>query len=253
MTLNSKQIKIVIISTALFIGMGLYPPWVNTFDAKTTHSEKPAGYALIVQPPKPEKDSYPYGVRLDAARFLVQWLTLLIATAGMLLLTNKSTNNKSTNHTFSKKEPNSFNHTADKGNHTESSSDTAQYPFSSNMPDVTKCTSELTFKADNYMLLFVKNPPTISDGINGQSSPISYRYAVVVVNSNNGIPQYFVTLESGFAGEGFLSAFDRNGKHRNLGKHPELLDESRFIVKALEIIKDELHFKHIEEVPLSDV
>ena len=129
----------------------------------------------------------------------------------------------------------------------------AQYPFSPSMPDVTKCSSELTFKADNYMLLFVKNPPTIAEGINGQSSVISHKYAVVVVSSDNGMPQYFVTLESGLAGDGFLCAFDKSGTHQNFGKYLELLDENNFVVKALEIIKEKFKFEHIEEIPLSSV
>lgn len=233
--------------------MGIYPPWINTFDAKTIHSEKPSGYALIITPPKPEKDSYPYGVRIDTARFLVQWLTLLVTTIGLLLLTNTSKSVRNINDYSAAEVPKSSTGSHDKRKHMEPGQPENAYPFTPNMPDVTKCSSQLTFKADNYMLLFVKNPPTIAENISGQSLPISYRYAVVVVNSENGMPQYFVTLESGWDGDGFLCVFDRNGEHQNYGKHIELVDENEFIVKALEIIKKEFGFDHIEELPLSSV
>jgi len=86
MTLNSKQLKIVIASAAIFIAMGLYPPWIYTFDARSIHSENPAGYGLIVDPPKPEKVKPRFGVRLDISRLLVQWIVLVAATAGTVLL-----------------------------------------------------------------------------------------------------------------------------------------------------------------------
>ncbi len=46
----------------------------------------PAGYALITEPPKPEEYKVQYGVRLDTSRLIVQWLVLLAATAGTVLL-----------------------------------------------------------------------------------------------------------------------------------------------------------------------
>ena len=92
MTLNSKQIKILIISAAMFVIMGIFPPWTYTFDHRSTHSEKPAGYALITEPPDPEEYNMQYGVRLDTSRLVVQWLVLLAATAGATLLASGKKN-----------------------------------------------------------------------------------------------------------------------------------------------------------------
>ena len=86
MTLNPKQLRILISSGVIFVAMGLFPPWTYTLDAQSIHREKPAGYALIILPPNPEKDAPAFGVRLDVSRLSIQWLILVAATGGLLLL-----------------------------------------------------------------------------------------------------------------------------------------------------------------------
>jgi hypothetical protein len=85
-TLNRLQARILIASAALFIAMGLFPPWTYTFDYQSAHSEKPAGYSMIIVPPASEEDSPLYGVHLDMPRLMVQWLVLSVATAGAVLV-----------------------------------------------------------------------------------------------------------------------------------------------------------------------
>jgi len=88
MTFNPKQLRILIAAGVIFVAIGLFPPWTYTFDAQSIHSEKPAGYALIVSPPGPEETGSPaFGVRLDISRLLVQWLVLVAATGDLILLT----------------------------------------------------------------------------------------------------------------------------------------------------------------------
>lgn len=82
MILNDKQRKIVIVGVVLFILMGLFPPWTYTLDAQSIHREKPAGYALIISPPGPEKNAPAFGVKIDISRLIVQWL-VLAATTGL--------------------------------------------------------------------------------------------------------------------------------------------------------------------------
>jgi hypothetical protein len=79
----------LIAAGVIFVGMGLLPPWIYTLDAGSIEREKPAGYALIVSPPNPEKDLPAFGVRLDISRLLIQWLVLVAATDGLLLLTRE--------------------------------------------------------------------------------------------------------------------------------------------------------------------
>lgn len=89
MTLNSKQLRILIAGVVIFVAIGLFPPWTYTFNAESIPSEKPAGYALIVSPPNPEQAVPVFGVRLDISRLLIQWLVLVAATGSLLLLTKE--------------------------------------------------------------------------------------------------------------------------------------------------------------------
>jgi hypothetical protein len=89
MTLNLKQIRILIAAGVIFIAMGTFPPWTYTLDLESVHREKPAGYALIVSPPPPEKDAPAYGVQIDFSRLLIQWLILVAATGGLFLVTKE--------------------------------------------------------------------------------------------------------------------------------------------------------------------
>lgn len=89
MTCNPKQLRVLIAASVIFVIMGIFPPWTYTFDWGSTHSEKSAGYGLIVSPPNPEQDGPSFGVRLDISRLLVQWLVLVAATSGLILLTRE--------------------------------------------------------------------------------------------------------------------------------------------------------------------
>lgn len=81
MILNDKQQKIVIIGVVLFVLMGLIPPWTYTLETQAIHRAKPAGYALIISPPDPEKNAAAFGVRIDISRLIIQWLVLTAATS----------------------------------------------------------------------------------------------------------------------------------------------------------------------------
>lgn len=88
MTFNPKQLRVLIAASVIFVIMGIFPPWTYTFNGESIHSEKPAGYELIISPPKPERGNGDpeSGIRLDMTRLLVQWLVLFVATGGLLLL-----------------------------------------------------------------------------------------------------------------------------------------------------------------------
>lgn len=89
MTVNPKQIRILIGAVVIFAGMGLFPPWTYTFDAPSIHRVKPAGYKLIVAPPNSEHEDSRCGVQLDFLRLLIQWIVLSAATGGLFLLTKE--------------------------------------------------------------------------------------------------------------------------------------------------------------------
>lgn len=89
MIFNPKQLRILIAAGVIFIAIGIFPPWTYTLDAQSIHREKPAGYAFIVSPPNPEENAPAFGVQLDIPRLLIQWLVLVAATGGLLLLARK--------------------------------------------------------------------------------------------------------------------------------------------------------------------
>ncbi len=90
MMLNQLQRKIVIAATAIFIVMDLFPPWTYTLKFQSFYHEKPAGYTLILDPPRPEVDSIGYGVRIDLSRLFLQWLILVAAAWGGIMLAKRS-------------------------------------------------------------------------------------------------------------------------------------------------------------------
>lgn len=81
MNLNDKQQKIVVVGVVLFVLMGLIPPWTYTLHTQAIQREKPAGYALIISPPEPERENAAaFGVRIDISRLIIQWLVMAAAT-----------------------------------------------------------------------------------------------------------------------------------------------------------------------------
>lgn len=89
MTINPLQHKILVIAALLFVAAGVCPPWIYTVDGRSIHSERPAGYALVMIPPVPEQSGPAFGVKLDFPRLVVQWLVLTALTGGALLLVEK--------------------------------------------------------------------------------------------------------------------------------------------------------------------
>lgn len=95
MILNEKQRKVVILGIVLFILMGLFPPWIYTLNAQSINREKPAGYALIISPPEPEKNAVAFGVKIDISRLIVQWLVLATATGFGVFMASQRNGDKS--------------------------------------------------------------------------------------------------------------------------------------------------------------
>ena len=77
--MNKMQKRIIVAGALVIILMGLIPPWTYTFNYKSVQRTKPAGYALIIAPPPPEKLHMAAGVELDFIRLLVQWVITGIA------------------------------------------------------------------------------------------------------------------------------------------------------------------------------
>lgn len=87
MILNRTRRIVLILGVVVFVLMGLFPPWTYVFHIQTVHSEKPAGYAFIAEPPMPEHNDAPFGVKIDISRLVVQWLVLSAATSLCIFMT----------------------------------------------------------------------------------------------------------------------------------------------------------------------
>src|SRR5688500_6641991 len=61
-----RQRVALIGAVAIFVGMGVFPPWTYTFSYPGSKQAKPAGYAAIWSPPPAEKNSPAFGIKLDA-------------------------------------------------------------------------------------------------------------------------------------------------------------------------------------------
>jgi hypothetical protein len=87
--MNKRQLLAIRCGVGLIVLMGMIPPWVHTFDARSIHSRKPAGYQFIFTPPKPEGASPAYGVRLDVSRLAIQWVVTATAAAAFVLVSRQ--------------------------------------------------------------------------------------------------------------------------------------------------------------------
>jgi len=123
-----------------------------------------------------------------------------------------------------------------------------EYPFSPDMPDMTVSNPDLMFKADNYIIAFSENIPSIAEKLAGEKLPLIFTYVMAVMNQRTSLPNYFVTLETGLTKSTFLCAFDKNGKRINYGPNEELKDKELFINKAISLIKDEFKFNNITKM-----
>lgn len=88
-SLNKVQKKILIAGIIIILVCCLFPPWVRTYKAQSTYSERSAGYALIISPPR-TRNSMRFGIKLDTSRLLLQLFIVSIATgAGVLISKDK--------------------------------------------------------------------------------------------------------------------------------------------------------------------
>ncbi|MFC1587824.1 hypothetical protein ACFL54_05910 [Planctomycetota bacterium] len=91
--MNGMQKYSIWVGILIVIAMGIYPPWKFTFDiveqGEKLHSEKPAVYSLINNPPEPEWFDTHIGVALDMTRLLIQWGLVLLMVGGVIVTFNR--------------------------------------------------------------------------------------------------------------------------------------------------------------------
>jgi hypothetical protein len=85
--MNERQRRVFLWGVAVMALMGLFPPWVFTFDSGTRHFRKSAGYAFILSPPKPKEQGYfeDADAVIDASKLYVQWGVVAVVTTWLAL------------------------------------------------------------------------------------------------------------------------------------------------------------------------
>jgi hypothetical protein len=84
---GSKPKTIIKLALALIVIVGLCPPWIKTFKAKGIDSENPIGHHFIFKPPK--TDIIMVGHKIDIARLLLYWGTVVIVAGGLVMISRK--------------------------------------------------------------------------------------------------------------------------------------------------------------------
>lgn len=80
--------RFITVVASLFIVSCLIPPWQFTADRNGSegyHSRNPAGYALLIDPPRNPNRNYGSGVRIDFGPLFLEW-AMLATVAGMFWL-----------------------------------------------------------------------------------------------------------------------------------------------------------------------
>jgi hypothetical protein len=124
----------------------------------------------------------------------------------------------------------------------------ATFQITGNMPDVTKSQPTRVFRAGQYLILFLKDVPTVAEEISPNPMQLRFTYVMVAVDSQTSRPKFFVTLEKSIAVANMLCTMDANGGHSSLGVQNALAKDDAFVVEALSRMKGELEIDSIEEL-----
>jgi hypothetical protein len=90
-SMTAKQ-KIIGAGIMCLVPLALYIPWTYTFSgADGIHSEKPAGYHFIFDPPQPEKDNLRFGVKIDVPRVVIPMAVVVCVTVAGFMLAGAKT------------------------------------------------------------------------------------------------------------------------------------------------------------------
>ena len=86
---------IAAVSGFAFLLVGLFPPWIQTFDLNTTHTRTDAGYAFLLSPPAPKEYSYSIGIQLDVSRLWIELACVMgISVAAWFLFGSEKKNSR---------------------------------------------------------------------------------------------------------------------------------------------------------------
>ncbi|MFI5364967.1 MAG: hypothetical protein ACHQ4J_05025 [Candidatus Binatia bacterium] len=80
--MNTKQRRLILFGIVVMVLMGLFPPWTKSVHVRQVHFQRPAGYALIFEPPEPQGSE---SLEIDFVRLLIQWIGIALLVGGGIL------------------------------------------------------------------------------------------------------------------------------------------------------------------------
>jgi hypothetical protein len=82
--MNKKQKIYLWIGIIGILLAGLFPPWQHEKVAYSIATE-PAGISFILNPPSLLGDSKGYGIRIDIATLLIEWVLISVVVTGLIV------------------------------------------------------------------------------------------------------------------------------------------------------------------------
>jgi hypothetical protein len=94
--MNRKQTIILWVGLAIFLLMGIFPPWLMTCSSGEKYGEEDAGYHCILSSPISFSECLGYleGSKLDLRRLYTQWIIVVVATGGLIYTFRDKQNKK---------------------------------------------------------------------------------------------------------------------------------------------------------------
>lgn len=106
------------------------------------------------------------------------------------------------------------------------------------MPDLRVARPAAAFTCGAFLLLLLKDPPTIVHMKTGRRGMISYPFSLAVLDTEQKRVVRFIGLEESLIGSRMLGIFDCAGSRANLGE-AELMTEVEFLELATQLFRKE--------------
>lgn len=117
-------------------------------------------------------------------------------------------------------------------------SDCQPFEAVGSMPDLRVAQPAAVFTCGSYLLLLLKDPPTVAQARTGRPGMISYPFSLAVLDTEKQRMVRFIGLEESLTGSRMLGIFDCAGSRSNLG-NADLMTQDEFLDLATQLFREE--------------
>lgn len=117
-------------------------------------------------------------------------------------------------------------------------SDGQSFEAVGSMPDLRAAQPAAVFTCGSYLLLLLKDPPTVVQSRTGRPGMISYPFSLAVLDTDKQRMVRFIGLEESLTGSRMLGIFDCAGSRSNLG-NAYLMTQDEFLDLATRLFREE--------------